>query len=221
MVRSLIAPVYVLLLAFLSGCASSPKQENSTLLANLPRSILVMPPVNNSVEVNAPYTFLSTISKPLAEKGYYVFPVAVIDQFLKENGLPTPDEMNMIPLDKIRHHIGADAVLYVTISDWGQKFQVISSSTVVSAKLRLVDTDTGMQLWDTTVYGKQNADSNAGGGLLGAVVGAMVDQVAGTLSDNTPQVARHANYNAIYNQGRGLPDGPYRIAKKSAEDSGL
>jgi hypothetical protein len=26
----------------------------------------------------------------LAEKGYYVLPVAVIDQFLKENGLPTP-----------------------------------------------------------------------------------------------------------------------------------
>jgi hypothetical protein len=37
----------------------------------------------------------------LAEKGYYVLPVAVIDQFLKENGLPTPAEMNGIPLEKI------------------------------------------------------------------------------------------------------------------------
>jgi hypothetical protein len=40
------------------------------------------------------YIYLSTLTKPLAEKGYYVLPVAVIDQFLKENGLPTPAEMN-------------------------------------------------------------------------------------------------------------------------------
>jgi hypothetical protein len=45
--------------------------------------------------------YLSTLTKPLAEKGYYVLPVAVIDQFLKENGLPTPAEMNGIPLEKI------------------------------------------------------------------------------------------------------------------------
>lgn len=40
-----------------------------------PRSILVLPPMNSSVDVNAPYSYLSTISTPLAEKGYYVFPV--------------------------------------------------------------------------------------------------------------------------------------------------
>lgn len=193
-----------------AGCASSPAKDNSLFNEHRPLSILVLPPVNNSVEVNAPYTYLSTISKPLAEKGYYVFPVAVIDQFLKENGLPTPDEMHTISLDKIRQHIGADAVLYVTISDWGQKFQIVSSKSVVRAHARLVDTRTGTQLWSENIYGSHDQSNNTGGGLLGAVVGAVVDQVAGSLVDHTPAVAREANHRAFYNHHRGLPDGPYR-----------
>ncbi len=210
----LLLPAFLFsLLSLLSGCATAPPPDKGALHAHRPLSILVLPPVNNSIEVNATYTYLSTISQPLAEKGYYVFPVAVIDQFLKENGLPTPDEMNAIPLEKIREHIGADAVLYVTISDWGQKFQIISSSTVVSAQLRLVDTRTGLHLWDATVHATHNSDNTSGGGLLGAVVGAVVNQVAGSLTDHTPELARSANYNVIHNHGRGLIDGPYRDKK--------
>jgi hypothetical protein len=212
--RHLTKLIFIFAAALIAGCSTAPAKENTVFAQHRPLSILVLPPVNNSVEVNAPYTYLSTISKPLAEKGYYVFPVAVIDQFLKENGLPTPDEMNTIPLDKIRQYIGADAVLYVTITDWGQKFQVVASKAVVRAHVRLVDTRTGMQLWDANVYGSQDNTSNSGGGLLGAVVSAVVDQVAGSLVDYTPDVARTANYNALYNHARGLPDGPYRDPPK-------
>lgn len=205
-------PLWILVTTFLVGCASAPSKP-VTLDPNWPRSILVMPPLNQSIEVNAPYTYLSTISQPLAEKGYYVFPVAVIDQLLKDNGLPTPDEMNAIPLDKIRLHTGTDAVLYCVISDWGQKFQVISSSTVVSVQLRLVDARTGADLWQAKVYGRQNSDNSSGGGLLGAVVSAVASQVAGTLSDSTPELARSANRGAIYGGSNRLPDGYYRFLK--------
>lgn len=196
--------------AIFAGCSTSPTQDNSLFREHRPLSILVLPPINNSVEVNAPYTYLSTVSKPLAEKGYYVFPVALIDQFLKENGLPTPDEMHTIPLDKARQHIGADAVLYVTISDWGQKFQVVSSKAVVRAHARLVDTRTGAELWSGNIQGSHDQTSNHGGGLLGAVVGAVVNQVAGSLVDHTPEVARTANHQTFYHRQRGLPEGPYR-----------
>ena len=81
---SLIVPILI------AGCVTVPPYDYTALENSRPRSILVLPPVNNSIEVNAPYIFLAGISRPLAEKGYYVFPVAVIDIFLKENGLPTP-----------------------------------------------------------------------------------------------------------------------------------
>ena len=108
--------VFTVFVMLLTGCqATHIRYDYSALENSRPRSILVIPPVNNSVEVNAPYIFLSTISRPLAEKGYYVFPVAVIDRFLKENGLPTPIEMNGIPLDKPLSRVRETAQLVRTM----------------------------------------------------------------------------------------------------------
>ena len=101
----------------MNGCAATgPKTyDYSAYRANMPRSILVLPPVNETTEVMAPYIYLSTITRILAEKGYYVYPVAVIDVLMKENGVPTPAEMAQIPLKKIKEVINPDAVLYLTI----------------------------------------------------------------------------------------------------------
>lgn len=190
------------------GCAMQTPYDYSALKQYPPRSILVLPPVNNTVEVNAPYTFLSTISKPLAEKGYYVFPVSVIDHLMKENGLHTPEDMNGVSLQKIDEIIGADAVLYVTIEEWGQKYQVITSRTVVNAKLKLVDVKTGELLWDATAYAEQSS-GDGGAGIAGALVGAVIQQIAGSVVDLTPGLARNANNASINNKSRGLTSGPY------------
>ncbi|WP_028885654.1 DUF799 domain-containing protein [Teredinibacter turnerae] len=199
----------------LSGCDTAPQQENSLIYTYAPRSILVIPPMNNSVEVNASYTFMSTLSRPLAEKGYYVFPVAVIDNFLKENGLPTPAEMNGIALDKIQQHIGADAVLYVSIDEWGQKFQLVSSVTIVRATLTMVDTATGTEIWKARVSGSDsNSNSNQqGGGIAGAILSAVVSQIANSLQDNTYELSRQATNRTV---AADLPKGPYRLEAEAA-----
>lgn len=202
-------------LVMLSACETGSPQNYSALIESKPRSILVIPPQNKSVEVNAPYTYLASITKPLAEKGYYVFPVAVIDTFLKENGLPTPAEMNSVPLDKLRENIGVDAVLYVTINQWGQKYQILSSKAIVSADMRLVDARTGELLWSGKSYAEQASSNNNGGGLAAALVGALVDQVVGSLSDNTFPLAQQANHSAINNRNRGLLTGPYAPVETS------
>jgi hypothetical protein len=204
----------ILFLSFIilitSGCATITPYDYTAFEKSKPRSIVVIPPNNNSIEVNAPYIYLSTLTRPLAEKGYYVFPVFVIDYFLKENGLPTPAEMNGIPLDKIGEHIGADAVLYVSIEDWGQKYQVINSVTKVHATLRLVDVKTGDLLWESIAIA-QKSSGDGGGGLVGALVGAVVTQIlASTIADPTPDLARRANNLSINSQVRGMLDGPYK-----------
>jgi hypothetical protein len=198
-----------ILVLLITGCQTAPPYDYSALIASKPKSILIIPPNNSSIDVNAPYIFLSTITKPIAEKGYYVFPVAVIDHFLKENGLPTPAEMNTIPLDKIREHIGADAVLYVSIEEWGQKYQVISSKAVVRSTLKLVDTRTGDLLWESTAFAQQKS-GDGGGGILGAIIVAAIEQVAGSLIDHTPQLSQWANQGAVNNTNQGLLDGPYK-----------
>jgi len=209
---------YLLVIAMifiLSGCASQP-YDYSALIESKPKTLLVLPPINHSIEVNAPYTFLSTISRPLAEKGYYVLPVAVIDRLMKENGLPTPAEMHQAPLDKIREHTGADAVLYVVIHEWGQKYQVLSSATIVKADMKLIDTQTGTQLWGASIFA-QESSSDSQNGIVGALVNAVITQVAGSIVDHTPRLSRNANYHAIQNSYRGLLDGPYKLEGQSVE----
>lgn len=201
-------PLCLTLMALvISACSTAPITTPAAHSPNLTRSIMVLPPKNLSPEENAIYTYLSTISRPLAEKGYYVFPVSVIDQFLKENGLPTPDEMHSIGLDKIREHIGADAVLYVTINKWGQQYNVISSAATVSAEMRLVDTHTGKELWKGQAHAKQQND-HSNNGIAGLLVGAIVDQIAGSLTDHSLDLSRQANYRALNHNRPSLRKGP-------------
>jgi hypothetical protein len=77
-------------LAVLSGCASQVKQmDYSAFKASHPKSILVLPPVNNSPDVNATFSMLSQTTYPLAEAGYYVMPVTLVTETFYQNGLST------------------------------------------------------------------------------------------------------------------------------------
>ena len=61
---------------FMSACSTVPAKDPYVLYRELmPRSILVLPPVNESVDVNAPYSWVTTATMPIAEQGYYVFPL--------------------------------------------------------------------------------------------------------------------------------------------------
>jgi hypothetical protein len=67
-------------IAALTGCVNAPKKADYTQFrTESPRSILVVPVINKSVDVNAPDYFLSTIAQPLAERGYYVFPLNMVN----------------------------------------------------------------------------------------------------------------------------------------------
>jgi hypothetical protein len=201
---------FMLSLAITAGCATQQQPKDySQFLAHKPRSILVLPPLNQSTQVEAPYIYLSTITQPLAECGYYVFPVAIVDAFMKENGLPSADEMQTVPLNKIREILGADAVLYVTIEEWGQKYVIIDSITTVKAKARLVDVATGTELWTGQEYLAQGTGNGNNNGLAQLVVAA-VSQVVGHLSDRTHEVSRLANNAMVFDSANGLLRGNYR-----------
>lgn len=195
-----------ILLVFISGCVTTPPYDYSAFLKHRPRSILVLPPLNQTTDVNAPYTYLSTITRPLAECGYYVFPVAVVDAYMQENGLPSAEEMHGVALDKIRNIIGADAVLYVTIEEWGQKYVVVQSITTIQAKAKLIDTASGELIWQ----GTQAVSQGSGGGdPIAMLIAAVVTQIVNSMADYTHDLSRVAHYGMIYNPEQGFLAGPY------------
>lgn len=187
-----------------SACATTAV-DYSAFRAHEPKSILVLPPLNESIAVEAPYTYLSTVSMPLGEAGYYVFPVAVVDAFMKDNGLPNPAEMHSVPLAKLSGVFGADAVLYVTIREWGQKFHLISSDTVVSAVARLVDVDTATVLWTGQIRLVQG--SGGSGDLLTDLITAVVEQIIDSKTDVAHGLSRQASKAMFLSRERGLPYG--------------
>ena len=191
----------------LVGCVSIPPYDYTNFRAHPPRSILVLPPLNESTIVEGTYSYLSTVTEPLAELGYYVFPVAVVDQFLKENGMPTAGEMHQVPLNKVVEITGADAVLFVTLLQYGSKYNVINSATTVRLKARLVDTRTGLLLWEGTGMAQEN--SGGSGNILGDLIAAALTQAINSGTDAAHHVSRAANANLFYKKDRQLLYGPY------------
>lgn len=191
----------------LTGCVTQKPCDYTNFHAHPPRSILVLPPLNESTAVEGTYGVLSTVTFPLAEMGYYVYPVAVTDYFLKENGMPTAGEMHKVSLDKVREIIGADAVLYLTLKQYGTKYIVLSSVTTVVVKGKLVDTRTGLLLWEGTGMGQDN--SGGSGNLLGDVIAAAITQVVNSSVDHAHTVSRMANANLLTVKDHGLLYGPY------------
>jgi len=195
-------------LMLIAGCATPAKYDYSTYRAHLPKSILVLPPLNQSTDIKASYSYLSTVTRPLAERGYYVFPVAVVDAMMKENGLPTPGEMHTAPLDKLGDVFGADAVLYITVEDYGQKYLVLTSSTRVAARAVLVDVATGATLWTGKARVAQSS-GDSGGGIIGALVTAVASQIISSTVDQAHAVSATVNYQMFFDNDAGLLTGPY------------
>jgi len=164
-----------------AGCAAQPF-DYGPFLDRMPHSILVLPPTSDSIEVSAPYGCLSTVTVPLAERGYYIFPVAVIDAFMKENGAPTPNDMHAVPLGKLREVFGADAVLYLHVKEWGTSYQVINSHTSVVVQGRLVDLKSGVTIWSGS-YAAAHDSAQGQDNALAMLVGAVVNQIVHTATD--------------------------------------
>ena len=194
----------------LTGCAvQKPSYDYTAFRDSKPSSILVLPPLNQSPDLRASYSVMSTVTAPLAESGYYVFPVALVDQTFKENGLDNPGEMHQAPLAKLREIFGADAVLYITVEQYGTKYQVVDSSTVVAATGKLVDVRTGALLWTgrASASDAENRQNN-GGGLVGILVTAIVRQVIGSVGDPGHQVSSMTNARLLQARAGGLLYGP-------------
>jgi len=197
--KFLILPFLAALLV-LSGCATQPTRDLTEFRRHQPKSIVVLPPLNESTDINASVSVYTTVTRPLAELGYYVFPIGLVDTFLKENGCPTPNEMHQVAPHKLREVFGADAVLYITVQKYGSKYVVIANTTIVQAKAKLVDTLTGTELWQGRVEFVQGGNS----GLIEALVG----QVINKLTDQAHTVAFQASYLLLTSPDRGIPLGP-------------
>lgn len=176
----------------MGGCATQQPIDYTAFKSSKPRSILVLPPLNNTNDVNATAGVFAQVSKPIAESGYYVFPPSLIEETFRQNGVTTPADAHSISPAKLKEIYGADSVLYITITQYGSTYTVLNSVVTVAANAKLVDLRSGDVLWQGVTRVNEDA-GNSQGGLLGALVSAVVTQIANNISDRSYVVAGRAD----------------------------
>lgn len=196
--------------ALLAGCVTQQPYDYSAFKESSPASILVLPPVNKSPDVKASYSVYSHITLPLSEAGYYVLPVAVVDETFKQNGLMNADEIREVSPQKLHEIFAADTVLYIDVTEYGSSYMIISSEVAVAATATLVDLRSGKELWKGVARASTaEQQQNSGGGLAGILITALVNQVVNTLSDRGHEIAGIASNRLLSsNPVNGILPGP-------------
>jgi hypothetical protein len=189
----------------LTGCATPPKPYDYTAYkAAKPASLLVLPPINDTPDVQATPSVMAQMTMPLAESGYYVLPVSLVDETFRQNGIQTAADAQQISTDKLRQIFGADAALYVAVKKYGSVYQVVSSETRVTLQAKLVDLRSGALLWEGEATASSAEQSNNQGGLVGMLVKAIVEQIVNTATDRSYPIAGMASQRLV---GAGRPNG--------------
>lgn len=197
--------------ALLGGCAITPPPavDYSALLRNKPASLLVLPPVNESPEVNGTAGTWAHATRPLAEGGYYVLPVTLVDETLRQNGIASAQEAHDIPPARLREVFGADAVVYLRVKRYGTSYAVLASETVVEVEASIVDLRSGEALWSGRARASSAEQQQHQSGLVGLLVTAVVQQVLDTATDAAYRYADVANQRLLSTRRyNGLLPGP-------------
>ncbi len=209
MIRWTQVGLIVLVAALVSACASAPPAKDYSRFREAgPRSILVVPVVNNTNEVEAASLMLSTLPVPLAERGYYVFPVNMVKLMMEEDGLADAALVHAADATRVAELFAADAVLFVEIDDWEANYQVISSNVSVKLKYTLKEAGRGDVVWETVANAVVDRSSGSGNIFVDLIAAAVVAAIDNARADYT-DVAIMANRMAFMPDGTGLPYGPY------------
>ena len=167
---------------------------------NHPQSILILPAKNTTTSVDATEHFRFTITKALAERGYYVFPVHLVDSFFKSENITDSELIRQIPIKKLKEVFEPDAILYVDINAWNTGYFLYSSHVDVGLSFSLIDVKTEEEIWSSNSYSYSSQGSFGLMGLLVAAINSGVDytQLAIKANEAAASLLPHGKYHTEY-----------------------
>lgn len=195
---------------FLMGCVTQPtKKDMSAFQAAAPRSILVVPTINKSLDVDAPNYVLAALPVPIAEKGYYVFPVNTTKYVLEQEGYYEGERIHQQSTPTLAKLFDADAVLYVSINRWDAQFALLTTVVTVEFDYRLVSKD-GTELWKENKRMQYQPQNNNAGHPLATLIVAVVNAAVTRASPNYMPLTQQANQQVFILGPNAIPNGPYQ-----------
>ncbi|MBO5814605.1 MAG: DUF799 family lipoprotein [Bacteroidales bacterium] len=183
-----------------------------------PITLLVMPPINNSTNVEAKDLLYTSISRPLVEAGYYVISPLLAMDVLKAESAYDSELFFEAPLTSFQNYFGADAVVFSVIDTWAKKGMGIETKiryVIKSAYTNEILFDRSCELYlDLSIDSNQN-------GLIGALVDLAASAINTAATDHI-KAARKANYYILRDIPRGKYSPDYMLDKDIiAEDKDI
>jgi hypothetical protein len=144
-----IIPLFFFILSLLGGCAGIDRvsEISPNFNAMVPTVIAVMPPMNETVDLDAPKPFVELIKKVLTSRGYVVADQGLIDSKLKEEGIHEAAQARTISDKELGESFRAQALLFTTVTSWDTVYLGVYASVTVGARFELVDAATSEVLW--------------------------------------------------------------------------
>ena len=187
-------PLLLLMVAVSSCGLMAPSQTRGSLYPGMyeekPLTLLVMPPINNTANVDAKELLYTSISRPLAEAGYYVIPPTLAMEVLRQESAYDAELFLDRPLRQFHDFFGADAVVFSVIDSWAKQ------GVGISTKIRyfIKSTKTDQVLFDRTCDLFLDLSVHSGNkGLIGALADLAASALSTALTDHI-EAARKANY---------------------------
>ncbi len=184
----------ILVAALLCSCGTvnqiTRESQYSAMYENMPVTILVMPPINNTANVEAKDLLYTSISRPLAEAGYYVISPLLAMDILKAESAYDAELFIDKPLTTFRNYFGADAVVFSQIDTWAK------SGFGIETKIRYIikSTSSNEVIFDRScdLYLDLSQDSGSNS-LLATLIDLAVSAINTATTDHIV-AARKANY---------------------------
>ncbi len=168
-----------------------------------PLAIAIMPPINTTNNVEAKEFFYLTVPQVLCERGYYIIsPFLAMEMYKSESAYDSEMFINS-SLKQFGEILGADALLFTTISDW--KKSAIAATITVSVEYNLRSTKTNETIFlrkGTIVY--DTSINTGSAGALGALISIAASAI-NTAATNYTEVAHSCNQAAMAD----IPAGKY------------
>ncbi len=199
----------ILLAVIVSSCGSTSQitreSQYAAMYNDMPVTILVMPPINNTTNVEAKDLLYTSISRPLAEAGYYVISPLLAMDILKAESAYDAEMFIDKPLTLFREYFGADAVVFSQIDDWTKR------GFGIDTKIRYIikSATSGEILFDRSCDLYLDLQQNSGGSsALSQLIDLAVSAISTAATDHIV-AARKANYFIFRDIPRGKYDPQY------------
>jgi hypothetical protein len=165
----------------------------------MPTSILIMPPINKTVNVEAKEYFYTSLSYPLCEKGYYVVsPFLAMDVFQNESAYDSENFING-NLAPFKNVFGVDAALFTIINSW--KKSDLAGTVTVDIEYILRSTKTNEILFNRQCVLTVNCSDRS---TNNALINLAITTIKTATTDKVI-AARNCNYFVL----KDLPNGKY------------